>query len=91
LSASEHRIVLDGEYDLTRRDEIARLFDSLDGDGEVVIDLTNVTYLDSTVLRELARLHIRRGGRNISLAGVNENIRRIFKLVGFEEIFDILG
>jgi anti-anti-sigma factor len=87
--ASAHRIALEGEYDLTRQDEIARLFDSLDGDGAVLIDLTNVTYLDSTVLKELARLRLRCAGRTISLAGANDNIRHIFKIVGFEDIFDI--
>lgn len=84
-----HRVSLDGEYDLTRKDEIAALFDSLDGDGAVLIDLSNVTYLDSTVLHELARLRTRNEGRTISLAGANEHIRRIFRVVGFEALFDI--
>lgn len=84
-----HRLSLEGEYDLARRDEIARLFDSIDGDGAVVIDLTNVTYLDSTILNELARLRRHGADRPVLLAGANAHIRRIFKVVGFEELFDI--
>lgn len=84
-----HRVTLKGEYDLARLSEIAALFDSLDDDGSVLIDLAEVTYLDSTVLKELARLRLRDENRVISLAGANSNIRRLLKIVGFEEIFDI--
>jgi hypothetical protein len=45
---------LAGEYDLTRKNEIVELFATLDGDSSVQIDLSDVTYIDSTILRELA-------------------------------------
>lgn len=83
-----HKLSLEGEYDLARRDEIARLFDLLDGDG-AVIDLTNVTYLDSTILNELARLRRHGADRSVLLTGANAHIRRLFKVVRFDEVFDI--
>lgn len=83
-----HKLSLEGEYDLARRDEIARLFDLLDGDG-AVIDLTNVTYLDSTILNELARLRRHGADRSVLLTGANAHIRRLFKVVRFDELFDI--
>ena len=87
---SPHRIALDGEYDLARKDEIEGLFDSVDGDGAVVIDCSNVTYLDSTFLKELAKLRRRSSDRPISLTGVNDNIRRVLEIVGFARLFDIV-
>jgi anti-anti-sigma factor len=85
------RLVLDGEYDLTRKDELALLFASLDGDGPVIIDLAKVTYMDSTVLRELAALRTKSDRRSITLAGVNQHLRRIFEVVNFDQIFTIEG
>ena len=57
-SRPPHRIELEGEYDLTRKDEITQLFGGVDGAPEVIIDLSRVTYMDSTVLGALALLRI---------------------------------
>ena len=43
-------IVLRGEYDLSDRDSLSALFGALRTDGPAVIDLTEVTYMDSTIL-----------------------------------------
>ena len=89
LPPSRSRLRLEGEYDLTRRDEVAALFNALDGDGDVVIDMTNVTYLDSTVLRELASLRLRNANRAITLMGLSPHIRHILTVVDFDKIFKI--
>ena len=73
-------IKLDGEYDLTRKDEIAGLFGSIDGESSVVIDMTTVTYIDSTFLRELSMLRRRAGAKSITLVGANEHVRRVPKI-----------
>jgi anti-anti-sigma factor len=86
-ASAARRVVLEGEYDLTRKAEIAALFQALDGDGELIIDLTNVTYLDSTILDQLALLRHRSEQRSITLAGASDHIRHIFQIVGFDRIF----
>jgi len=86
--SSPQIIRLQGEYDLTRRDELAALFGSL-GEGALVIDMSGVTYVDSSALSELAALRSRSAERQISLVGVNDHIRRIFDIVSFHQIFDI--
>lgn len=90
MDGKADRIALDGEYDLSRKDEVAELFKTLDGDGALVIDLTNVTYIDSTVLHELAALRLRWADRSITLEGVNQHIRRVFDVVNFDQIFEIV-
>ena len=80
-------IKLNGEYDLTRKDEIAGLFGSIDGESSVVIDMTTVTYIDSTFLRELSMLRLRGGARSITLVGGNEHVRRVLKIVNIDASF----
>jgi anti-anti-sigma regulatory factor len=53
------RVKLEGEYDLSKMDQVAALFGSLRADGPVIIDLTKVTFIDSTFLHLLAALRLR--------------------------------
>ena len=82
------RIALDGEYDIARKDEIAKAFAGLDGEDAVIVDLSKVTYLDSAGLRELALLRLKNLDRYIALVGANQNLRRLLKIAGFERIID---
>lgn len=86
-ASAARRVTLEGEYDLTRKAEIATLFQTLDGDDDLILDLTNVTYLDSTILEELAALRRRNAQRSITLAGASDHIRRVFEIVGFDQLF----
>jgi anti-anti-sigma factor len=84
---SRRRIELEGEYDLSQREQIAALFGSLRADGPVVIDLTKVTFIDSTFLHLLAGLRLRFKEQSITLIGATASIKRILKLVKFEQLF----
>ncbi|HTA55177.1 MAG TPA: STAS domain-containing protein [Candidatus Acidoferrales bacterium] len=81
------RVELDGEYDLSRKEQIATLFGALRADGPVTIDLARVTYIDSTFLHELAALRFRLKGQSITLTGASAGVKRILKLVKFEQLF----
>ncbi len=85
-NSSTRLIKLDGEYDLRRKDEIADVFGSIDGESSVAIDMTTVTYIDSTFLRELSILR-RRDGAKITLVGANEHVRRVLRLISFDAFF----
>jgi anti-anti-sigma factor len=82
-------IRLEGEYDLTRKDEVAAIFASIDDVGPIVIDMTNVTYIDSTILLALAKLKSRYDGRTIRIVGLSSHIRRVFAIVKFDELFEL--
>jgi anti-anti-sigma factor len=86
---AETRIELDGEYDLSRKEELSSLFAALDGDGPVVIDMARVSYIDSTILKELSTLRLHQPEREITLAGANSNVKRILRLVSFDSLFRI--
>jgi anti-anti-sigma factor len=79
-------ITLSGELDLSNvaemRSSLARAV------GPAVVDLSGVTYLDSTALYELGALRKRVG--NVVLVGPSPQIRRTLEIVGFTKIFDIV-
>jgi anti-anti-sigma factor len=82
-----HRVVLGGEYDLSRKEEVSSLFDSLSTDAPAVVDMSAVTYVDSTFLRLLADLHCRFKDSSVTLTGVSERIKRILHIVRFDQLF----
>ena len=86
---SEQYLRLTGEYDLAREREVAALFDLLDGDRPITIDLSEVTYMDSSCFRQLARLRTRAVKHQITLDGVRRNVARVMELLGFQRVFEI--
>ncbi|MBV8531092.1 MAG: STAS domain-containing protein [Candidatus Eremiobacteraeota bacterium] len=84
-----NRIALDGEWDLSRRDELIALFSALTLDGPATIDCSGVTYADSTVLSVLAALKLKFADVPITLLCPNEQFLRILKIVKFDTLFQI--
>jgi anti-anti-sigma factor len=80
-------VTLRGELDVYRADSVREAFDAVR--GSAVVDLSAVTYLDSTVLNELVRLRKRIAG-DIVLVVVSPQVRRILELVGFGQLFQIV-
>lgn len=86
-------ITLDGEVDVYTAPQLKQqIITMLDNNiTNVVVDLTNVEYLDSTALGVLIgglkRLRERDGSLN--LVCPNPRIRRIFEITGLDKIFDM--
>lgn len=57
----------------------------------LIVDLSTTTYINSSGLRILvsAWRQTRQHGGDLHLSGLNENIMNIFKMVGFDKLFDI--
>ena len=55
----------------------------------MTIDLSNVRYMDSTVLHGLALLHARLGEHAITLIGVSAANRRLLRITGLDALFRI--
>jgi anti-anti-sigma regulatory factor len=90
MDPTSRRIELSGEYDLADRETLGALFRGLNPDVPAVIDMTNVTYVDSTMLHELAKLRIRFKRQSIKLLGCGDNLLRLLRLVDFEKLFEIV-
>lgn len=81
---------LAGEYDISRQEELEEdLACALDADV-AVLDLSEVSYLDSSTLTSLIRLRKRmmeRGPGIVKIAGAPPQVRRIFSLTNLDKIF----
>lgn len=83
---------LSGEYDLYRQDELDRALGKLYASEAAVLDMREVTYIDSTALGCLIRLKKRmaeNGSGTVRLVGPQPNVRRVLELTRLGEIFEI--
>lgn len=88
----KHIVTLEGEMDTAAAADIEqKLCPLYETEGkEVVVDCTHLEYIASSGLRIL--LHIQKSnkakGGNVTLRNVSEDIMGIFRLTGFNKIFD---
>jgi len=85
-------LVLTGEYDIARKDELARLLEPISHSDLAIIDAAELSYIDSTAIACFVSLHARmaKNGRSarIRFTNLQPQIRRIFALCGLEQIVD---
>jgi anti-anti-sigma factor len=80
---------LAGEFDIADKDTLAALFGALAPDGAVVIDMTQVTYIDSTFLHALEALRSRLA-HSVTLLGVSRHVRYLLQIVNLDHLFQIV-
>jgi len=85
------RLQLVGEYDIADKANLSALFGALASDGPAVSDMTKVTYIDTTFLREVDALRARLKEHSVTLLGVNKNLQRLFHIVNFDRLFEIVA
>ena len=81
-------VTLVGDFDISDTDDLNAAFDTVPA-GEVMLDLSGVTFCSSTTLTSLLRLRQRvigRGG-NLEVAGLSRVIRRLLIITGTHELF----
>jgi anti-anti-sigma factor len=81
---------LAGEVDVAASGAVRSRVDAAAG-GPLVVDLSAVTFVDSSGLRELlrARMECERLGGRLVLAGVPPVVERLFDLTGTAAMFEI--
>jgi|SRR5689334_1622315 len=84
---------LDGEIDLHVSPEVAESLKSMISKKpkKVVIDLTKVTYLDSSGLAVLIEgmQNVQEYGGRFRLAGVQDEVKQVFDIARLDQVFDI--
>jgi anti-anti-sigma factor len=83
----EHRIELAGEYDIARKPELAAKFAAVSNGCPVAIDMSRVSFVDSTFLGELAAMRLQHVERAVTLVGVHPNVARVFRLAKLDRFF----
>lgn len=86
------RIVLRGDFDIADDARIADVFSAVIGTERVVIDLTDVRYIDSTLLNSLIRLQrarISAGRKPVVLTGLSPHVERIVRIARLDRVLEI--
>jgi anti-sigma B factor antagonist len=85
-------IALHGEWDLYNRPELERALRraELSGEQVIVIDLSQATFIDSSVLGALveARKRLAEGSR-IAVVAADRQIRKVFEITGLASVFTL--
>jgi anti-anti-sigma factor len=89
VSHTPGRVIATGEIDLTSAGDFGQaLSAALDhGSSELVIDLSGVTFIDSSGLNELVRAN--RPEVRMVVVGAPEAVARVIRLVGLDTIIDL--
>jgi anti-anti-sigma factor len=86
-------VSVSGEVDIdTARTLEQTLFDVAENrTGEVIVDLTNCSFVDAKGVRALVttRARLDRSGRPLALVLSNANVVKVLELTHFDELFEI--
>lgn len=80
-----------GELDLSTSEDLAKAFSTLSRDPgrRLVLDLRDVSFIDSSTLGLLVKEARRRNDGVVSVLIDNPELRRIFEITGLERHFDL--
>jgi len=85
-------VALEGEIDLEQAGAVRKaLLDSLKKGRNVLVDLSKVTYIDSSGIASLVEgLQVARRQRSeLVLVAVNQRVRRVLELARLDKVFSI--
>ena len=86
------RMLLYGDVDFSTQEDLSRAIEqalSIEAAKEIRVDMTNATFIDSSVIRSLLKLQerARAKGKSLSIWNCNDHIREIFVIGGFDQMF----
>ncbi len=88
------RIVVVGEVDLNSHPELDAVGTQIAAaePGDVIVDLSEATFIDSTMLGFLAKLHTRvqESGFQLTLLAPQRAVHRALTVVGFDKVMNIV-
>jgi len=83
------RIVLLGRFDASQTEKARELFNQIS--DSAVVDFSQLDYISSAGLGVLlgAQKRLAVSGQRLKLTNMNHHIREIFRIAGFDHIFEI--
>lgn len=88
-------VVVRGEVDIAMSPQLRQQLERLaedDDDEPIVVDVTDMSFIDSSGLGVLVEVLKRRregGGAPVTLRGMQEPVRRVFEITGLTELFEV--
>jgi anti-anti-sigma factor len=89
-----HVVVFSGEYDIACMEQLREELDRLVAMERVILDFTDVTYIDSTTVGELVRLHKRRAENLFERETIvvrNRGVQKIFDVLELRKVFRLVA
>lgn len=87
-------VVFAGEYDLVTKSKLHEELCRLHATPDVVLDMSEVTFIDSTVIAELVLLVKARRGKDLPRVTVvtrpNSNVRKLLGVTGIVALFNVV-
>jgi len=88
------RLNLSGDFDFSTQENLGDAIEKVLGANavrEIYVDLAEATFIDSSVIRALLKLRESAVARkkSLSLWNCNDQIREIFVIGGFDQLFEI--
>ena len=88
-------IAVSGEIDMYTAPDLKNTLQTAmqDHDGNLIIDLSNTAFIDSTALGVLIGVlrQLREEGRSLALVVTTRNIVRVFAVIGLDKAFTLAG
>jgi anti-sigma B factor antagonist len=82
------RVVVVGELDLSDEESFVAAVDALAGeDGDILLDLDAVGFIDSSGVRAILRLHLEHADR-LRLVAASDAVNKVLRIAG---LTDVLG
>jgi anti-sigma B factor antagonist len=84
---------LSGEMDMSNASELIRALGSHLGSGRMIIELSRLTYMDSTGIKQLVGLSrtMKAAGGALVLAAPHPNLARLFEIVNLDELMPVVA
>jgi anti-anti-sigma factor len=84
---------LSGEMDLSNASELVRALGGNVGPGRTIIELSRLTYMDSTGIKQLVGLSrtMKAAGGALVLAAPHPNLARLFEIVNLDELMPVVA
>ncbi len=90
----KHTLVqLDGRLDITHSDEVeAKLLDDVQaGQGDIIINLQNISYISSSGIRIFVGMvrELEKQNRKLKLCNITPNVKKVFDVVELLDLFEV--
>ncbi len=84
-------VTLRGEWDVANRDRLRSALQELGDSGDVIVDLRQASFFDSTALAELIALYKRLvgAGRRLETLVGESNMRRLLELTSLDSLLGV--
>lgn len=81
------RLVLSGELDLAGTDRLLRAGEDVPGGGTLTLNLSDLSFMDSSGLRAIMNLdrRSRRDGWSLAIENPRDQVLKLLQLCGFEQ------